>query len=1061
MRSEHQFINSIDGEKFKRVLDTVNNIKIDRYLETSSYDDLDFKEVRDVIDAHEFAIVNLWQYAFDNSNITQKREFHKVCKNCFSLLHVLPLPSEDTEKIKHVLKLFVYAYLGEKWEDVKRFLIENKDAWKVNTDAERWDLRLLSNTYMAILYLVRKSSRDDLLQATRHIANLRKEQAEYENEFFEDVKQEDKKGTALEVVSYYHLAGAVDLLSKYMSNGRNTGSIVSKLDYHFDTAIRYCQHAAITELDLLLRMLKIAFRKMVENSIWNAAGQINPRITKFIELITADANPKPVFELLYPQRVAILEKRLLDPVLKAIVVNLPTSSGKTIMAELRILQALSQPSELNKKIVYVVPTRALVNQITARLRRDLGSSQLNIRVEKMSGAIEVDSFEENILESNTFDVLVTTPEKLNLLIRNPERREFAKSIALAIIDEAHNIANKNRGLNLEMLISNIQRDCEGVRLLLMSPFVPNHNEVARWLDPNNPQSIHIELEWWQPNDKVVGLYYAKKSENSAITHFQPLVTYSDTLELRNEVKIGILQKEKFGSNLSNLTKSKLTSFVACQLQQNQSILVLGYRITDTWSIAEQINSILPEAADVDQNRELVARYTASELGESFPLANYIRKGIGVHNAGLPDDIRELQEWLMETGSLKILVATSTISQGINFPIDGILMASYAYPYVGSMPSMEFWNLVGRAGRIDQHSLGLIGIAVEKKESNEAKAAIKYVQKNTEELVSVLKTLVEKATDLEKRLNLLAYTNEPEWSSFLQYISHMYKQSNSLQEFIAEIDINLRLTYGYNQLSQQKKNNLMHAVENYAKNLDKNKELATLSDKTGFAPETVQRTISKVNELKIEPHEWDGSKLFSGKSRILSKLTGIMLEDIPETKRELKDIKISGTQITNNTLSKLISDWVSGEEISTISAKYFEGIDTKAMSRCVKAIYSKVTSSATWGLAALQKLPTSGIKLEELSEEEKRKLVNLPAMVFYGVNTDEAILMRLNNIPRSISKNMGKQFRIENPEFYKVNSSDVVNWIKNLDVEKWDSMVPQNKKLSGGEYKKIWERISGL
>jgi replicative superfamily II helicase len=117
----------------------------------------------------------------------------------------------------------------------------------------------------------------------------------------------------------------------------------------------------------------------------------------------------------------------LDEASNAIIVNLPTSSGKTLIAEYRALKALNQFSERGGWVAYIVPTRALVNQISFRLKADL--SPIGVKVEKLSGALELDGFEEAILEqdivarntedsdSRSFDILVTTYEKLQLLVR--------------------------------------------------------------------------------------------------------------------------------------------------------------------------------------------------------------------------------------------------------------------------------------------------------------------------------------------------------------------------------------------------------------------------------------------------------------------------------------------------------------------------------------------------------------------------------------------------------------------------------------------------------------------
>lgn len=75
-------------------------------------------------------------------------------------------------------------------------------------------------------------------------------------------------------------------------------------------------------------------------------------------------------ELLPPQRAALLEQGLLDQAKTAVVVDLPTSGGKTLLAQFRILQALNQFDADDGWVAYVAPTKALVAQLTRRLRLD-------------------------------------------------------------------------------------------------------------------------------------------------------------------------------------------------------------------------------------------------------------------------------------------------------------------------------------------------------------------------------------------------------------------------------------------------------------------------------------------------------------------------------------------------------------------------------------------------------------------------------------------------------------------------------------------------------------------
>jgi len=92
-------------------------------------------------------------------------------------------------------------------------------------------------------------------------------------------------------------------------------------------------------------------------------------VSDFVKALTKREH-KAMFELLPPQRAALLEEGLLDQAKTAIVVDLPTSGGKTLLAQFRILQALNQFDVSGGWVAYVAPTRALTAQITRKLRRD-------------------------------------------------------------------------------------------------------------------------------------------------------------------------------------------------------------------------------------------------------------------------------------------------------------------------------------------------------------------------------------------------------------------------------------------------------------------------------------------------------------------------------------------------------------------------------------------------------------------------------------------------------------------------------------------------------------------
>jgi len=1040
----HWILSELSDEIQKKADEIINEKKFKNKL--SGKQDLTQAEresLEKILEIYELAIIDLWDKE------EKKNEFSTLSKKCFDILQIFPIPQDDVSQIKHIIKLISYSYLGEKWEDGRRFLIEMKEAWEIDiNDKTTWDERLFKKTYLAILYLVRKNSWEDLSNAINLINDLRDEQKKYEEKYLNSVEVEFKKGATLEIASFYHFARSIEILGKFMLKGEpSSDKVISEIEYHLNKGIKFCDLSSNFEFSLILRLMLAMFKKMVFNSIWRVSERINSKITSFVKHITKTS--KPVYELLYPQRATILEMGLLDPASRGIVVNLPTSSGKTLIAEFKILQALNQFE--NGWIAYVVPTRALVNQITNRLRKDLGNEPLNLKIEKMSGALEIDYFEEQLIEEKTFDVLITTYEKLNLLIRQGIEEELGRRLVLLIVDEAHNIESPERGLNLEMLISTVKSDCKYANLLLLTPFIPNSEEVSKWISPDNPKSVEIQLHWWKPNDQVIGIYYAEGEKRNWRTFFKPLITTHHTLFFDKKIQIGNYN-DIFNVPRSKLNnKSLLTSIVAKQLEKVGSLLIVAQTLGQTHNIVESLYRYFDFIEDEDIS--LIKRFVAAELGENFPLVKYLSKGIGIHHAGLPDEIRYLMEWLMEENKLRVLVATTTIAQGINFPVSAILMASYSYPFE-EMPVRDFWNIVGRAGRIDQKSLGIVGIAV--KNEDDKRKVTNYVCRQTGDLISILVKMVDELENLGQELGMELIIRYPEWSAFLQYIAHLYRQYNNVSELISRLEMELNRTYGYRILNQRKKEVLKNAVKQYVRKLSGKNHIVNLADQTGFSPESIERTIYRIKKLGLKQSDWYSSRLFNNDTGTLRKLIGVMLS-VPEVKKSL-EVNIPGETITYSKLSHLITDWVSGKEFTEIAREIWGSDDPTAISNCVRAIYQKVVNGATWGLAAFLNMPTSGIDFSQLTEDEIRRLKNIPAMIYYGVNTEEGIVMRINNVPRSIANKLGRMYKIETGD---ISPKSAYEWLKNISSSVWNESVPSNKDISGYDYKRIWEKLSGV
>ncbi len=90
------------------------------------------------------------------------------------------------------------------------------------------------------------------------------------------------------------------------------------------------------------------------------------------------------------------------------------------------------------------------------------------------------------------------------------------------------------------------------------------------------------------------------------------------------------------------------------------------------------------------------------------------------------------------------------------------------------------------------------------------------------------------------------------------------------------------------------------------------------------------------------------------------------------------------------------------------------------------------------------------------------MANLPAYLHYGVNTDEGVLMRKNNVPRSIANRLGELYSASvEGQIFDQPSSSVSQWIGQQPTETWNRVRPAESRLSGDDYKKVWMKLNGI
>ncbi len=1056
----HRLLDQID-EARQQALRQASRVQIHCELLDQRLDE-DTQLIARTADALEFAVLDMLLEGTREDDEAQ-RELRLCAADAFRLMRTLPRPSDPLESATFLLRAGALGVLGDKGADAARYLAD--EAWPpLPLEVGDWRARTWATILDVWLRLIRKSGWSDRDAVLAGIARLREAQAGFERDYLEGQSAATAKAAALELIGLYHLAKAAEVFAWYMTDGVVDGKyqIQQLLDTHFDRVLAVCQQVQLFDLDPLSRLLGACAAQMAANSIWTVTRAVNSRVTQFVRtLVDRGRGDHAIFDVLPPQRRALAEQGLLGSSRRAVVVSLPTSSGKTLIAQFRILQALNQFDLERGWVAYLAPTRTLVNQIARRLRRDF--DPLGIVVEQVSPAVEIDNVEAELLKqrdpADAFRVLVTTPEKLDLMLRQGWEAKIGRPLALVVVDEAHNIRDASRGLKLELLLATINSECQRAQFLLLTPFISNAREVARWLGGVNSEDVSLALDW-QPNDRVIGIVQPEKGKAISGRSFdyklQMETIHTSRQTLTVDESLTLPKNTAIAATFSKVSdQSTLAAVTAQRLQERGPVIVMHQRPDWVWSLAKKLRIDANKISSPTAKIALVQRFLELEMGADFPLQGLISYGVGVHHSGLSDDVRALMEWLFEEKELRFLVATTTIAQGVNFPVTGIVMASHQYsnaqhPHTVDMPPEDFWNIAGRAGRIGQGTLGVVALVADRQAK--ADALRDFINRQAGDLNSALIAMANEAGDLMGNLGAIVYS-QPQWSAFVQYLAHTYRQMGKPDRFADEIEQVLRGTFGFDKLRSQNPglaNKLLGGVHAYADYLSEPGQPLKLVDSTGFSLQSVRTVLGAARERGIRAESWDADTLFSQESSDLQGMMGVLLR-VPELRDNLKAVT-GGAAPDGDKLSMIVKDWVNGVSLPEIAQRWFMGNDDDpaiALTKCGQNLFGRLSQTAAWGLGALLSITGS-----ELPEEQRSPLNNLPSRVFYGVDSDAAVVLRLLGVPRAAAPRLaGTMGNVLAQPLPSVRAR-----LRTMDQAAWQAALGS---VQGEIYRKVWRVLEGL
>ncbi|XP_011875915.1 PREDICTED: DNA polymerase theta-like [Vollenhovia emeryi] len=389
-------------------------------------------------------------------------------------------------------------------------------------------------------------------------------------------------------------------------------------------------------------------------------------------------------ECMFPWQMECLSNHLVMQERRNLVYSAPTSAGKTFVAEILLIKTVL---ERKKKVIFILPFVSVVREKMYYFQDLL--SDTGIRVEGfMGGNVPPGGFAAT-------HVAIATIEKANSLVNRLMEENDLSSLGAVIIDELHLLGDPNRGYLLELLLTKLKymtlhNNNINIQLIGMSATLPNLTLLAKWLSAELYKTDFRPVPLHEYCKVGANIFDNKLNLVRTLTELQELETDAD-----NILQLCIETISDGHSVLIFCPTKKWCEKLAEQIAT--AFFKLGCEDTKLGEmLKKEINSALI--------RETLEQLKRSPSGLDDVLKNTISFGISFHHAGLTMDERDIIEGSFRTGSLRVLIATSTLSSGVNLPARRVIIRS---PLFGGslLNTLSYKQMIGRAGRMGKDSAG--------------------------------------------------------------------------------------------------------------------------------------------------------------------------------------------------------------------------------------------------------------------------------------------------------------------------------------------------------------------
>lgn len=697
-----------------------------------------------------------------------------------------------------------------------------------------------------------------------------------------------------------------------------------------------------------------------------------------------------------------------------IAISAPTSSGKSFIIKKFLIDKLS--SEKLFRVLYIVPSRALINQVSEDFMSEI-DSDIHIKT----------TFVE---DNEVFDkeIYVLTPERCIKVLSSVLPIDFV------FIDEIQGIEDTSgRGQTFEYVFNELSTKYPKANIVTAGPNILSPDKTFFEIFDRENLPVATKLS------PVFQIKLTLKNIEKGLFEIKVQSDESKFQTFNHAFDIDFSKMKTLGEQIAHLVNEIAP-------EDFNIVYVSDGDLAQKWS--RKYADIVNLNNKLDYEVQELIDFLKEDIHKQYFLIECLKKGVAYHHGSLPDIVRKEIEVLYINEKIKTLFCTSTLLEGVNLPANN-LFTLQPKKSITPLSKFEFGNLIGRAGRLNSSLYGTVYYLekaddkvkaseyfdVEYEKEIEIFSANAFLDFEVEDLKVPIKDInkSDKAKTNKARqfcvFLRLKYLNDSQLIK--KYLHEKNYSEENIKEVLLVLDESLsKITVPYSVLKKNptidpllqdelykliKSSNIEEWVINKNSNYNEyfnSEEVALLSNKNRpfyWQLVNIIEQLDSIFDLKsealIKHNKWVTPKSMSVQAKK-------WLANLPIGQIINENIKYQCSEMINELYRKDSNNLDDVNSIINETIKYNSSITTHLIPKYIKVLTDVLE-----------------VILTHEQKEEYKLTLSLPTCLELGTQEPVVIQLISSGITRSVAIQLNKVYKNSTSKEYR-DDSDIWKWLYN-------------------------------